>query len=96
MDHPRFGLIPAARTTEAVSKDTELLCLYELKYHEGMPWYQELWRTELDNDFVYGPLGHREAKRNRSEPIAPMITNSDLYKDFYKHAIEVLKLDPRT
>jgi hypothetical protein len=40
MDHPRFGTIPAARTTVRVDKDRELLCHYQWEYHEGGPWYQ--------------------------------------------------------
>lgn len=40
LDHPRFGPIPAARSTENVRQGTELLCLYEMKFHEGQSWYQ--------------------------------------------------------
>lgn len=96
LDHPRFGLIPAARTTEKVDKDRELLCLYEIKYHEGAPWFQELWRRQLDLDFVYGPFGHRGARRNASEAIAPMLTDAKLYGEFERHAAEVLGLEPVT
>lgn len=96
LDHPRFGLIPAARTTEPILKDTELVCLYEMKYDEGAPWYQELWRQEIDSDFIYGPFGHRGTKKNQSEPIQPWLDNGTIYNDFYKHAVEVLKLEPVT
>lgn len=96
MDHPRFGTIPAVRTTERVEKDQELLCLYEIQYHEGAPWFQELWRQELDYDIPIGPFGHRGSKKTAEEPIPVMLTNGTLFQEFYQHAIEVLKLEPHT
>ncbi len=96
LDHPRFGLIPAARVVDSVPEGTELLCMYEYNYHEASPWYQELWRRDIDADFVYGPFGHRGRKRNVSEPIAPSLSNGTLYSNFYRHAVEVLGLDPVT
>lgn len=97
LDHPRFGLIPAARTTETVREGQELLCMYQHEYHHAAPWFQELYRKEIDADFVYGPFGHRRYGRaNESEPIAPWVTNSTLYREFHKYATEVLKLDPNT
>ncbi len=74
----------------------ELLCLYELDYHEGAPWFQELWRKDIDDDSVYGPVGHRGPKKNASEPIEPMLDNATLVRDFYKYAVEELKLEPFT
>ena len=44
VDHPRFGLIPAARTITLVKKDEELLCHYQFPYDIASPWYQEMWR----------------------------------------------------
>ena len=79
-----------------VGKDEEFFCLYEYKYEEGAPWYQELWRKELDGDHIFGPFGHRGSKRNESEIIPPMISNGTLHAEFYKYATEELKLDPHT
>ncbi|TRY70278.1 hypothetical protein TCAL_11546 [Tigriopus californicus] len=96
MDHPRFGTIPAVRTTEKVEPDQELLCLYEIQYHEGAPWFQELWRQELDYDIPIGPFGHRGNKSSPGEPMPVMLSNGTFFQEFYQHAIEVLKLDPQT
>lgn len=96
LDHPRFGTIPAARTTANVAKNEELLCLYEFQYDEGAPWYQELWRREIDNDFIFGPFGHRGSKKSEGEEMVPQLANGTLYKKFYKHAVEVLNLSPLT
>ena len=41
--HPRFGVIPAAITTEKVVQDQEIICNYDLPFEIGSPWYQELW-----------------------------------------------------
>ena len=95
LDHPRFGLIPAARTTESVAAGDELLCNYQQEYDQAAPWFQELYRQQIDRDFVFGPFGHRGNKTvETGEAIRPMLANSSLYKEFYKHAVEVLKLDP--
>ena len=96
LDHPRFGLIPAARSISTIPEGEEIFCSYELKYDEGDPWYQELWRVEKDEDTIWGPFGHRGHKHNLSEPIMPMLANDSLYKEFYAHAVEVLKLEPTT
>ena len=36
----RFGVIPAAVSTATVQPGRELLCHYNVEYHEGAPWYQ--------------------------------------------------------
>ncbi len=96
LDHPRFGLIPAARVVDNVPEGRELLCMYEYEYHLAAPWYQELWRRDIDSDFIYGPFGHRGQRKNTSEPIVPLLSNGTLYNQFYRHAVEVLGLDPVT
>ena len=37
----------------------EILCHYDLQFHEAHPWYQEMWRTEVEYDTPEGPYGHR-------------------------------------
>ena len=37
----------------------EILSHYDLEFHEAHPWYQEMWRTELEYDTPEGPYGHR-------------------------------------
>ncbi len=96
LDHPRFGLVPAARAVDRVPEGRELLCVYEYEYHEAAPWYQELWRAEIDSDSVYGPMGHRGARKNASEPIAPLTANGTFYNEFHRHATQVLGLEPFT
>jgi len=97
LDHPRFGLIPAARVTERLAEGQELLCLYEYNYHEGAPWYQELWRSQIDADFVHGPFGQRgRGRRQSGEPISAMLAEGDLYKQFAEHAVKSLGLKPLT
>ena len=93
LDHPRFGIIPAVRTVVEVDKDSELLCLYEHKFHEGAPWYQDLWKLELDLDRDDVALGTRsEGRTPKGQPIQPMIRDSELYKKFIKYAVDELKL----
>jgi len=89
LDHPRFGLIPAARVVERVTEGAEILCHYEIGYAEGAPWFQELWRREIDGDFVHGPFGHRGAKREGGQPIAAMLTEGELYGQFTQHAAKL-------
>lgn len=57
---------------------------------------QELWRKEVDNDSIDGPFGHRGEKKNVSQAIEPMLSNGTLYAEFYRHAVEVLQLEPVT
>lgn len=95
-NHPRFGLIAAARTIRDVQENEEFLCAYNLEFHEGQPWYQELFRTNVEQDTPEGPYGHREAKKETGQPIQPMLTDTELYKAFFQHATLTLKLDPFT
>ena len=95
LDHPRFGLIPAARSTDNIKEGEEIVCMYEWSYEEAAPWYQELWRKEIDFDHIYGPFGHRgEKHKEGEEPISAWLSNGTLYNEFYKHATEVLHLKP--
>ena len=96
IEHPRLGTIRAARSTEPIPEGEEILCNYQMQYNEAAPWYQELWRREIDSDTTYGPFGTRGGKRNRSEPIEPMLSDHDVYKDFYRHAVETLNLEVLT
>ena len=41
--HPRFGVVPAARTVMEVEENEEIMCNYDLRFEDGSPWYQELW-----------------------------------------------------
>ena len=36
----RFGVIPAAVSTATVPPGRELLCHYNVEYHDGAPWFQ--------------------------------------------------------
>jgi hypothetical protein len=64
-------------------------------------YFQELWRREIDNDFVYGPFGHRGAKSdskdgsNITEHLT-LTTNATLDNEFYEYAVNVLKLETVT
>ena len=95
-NHPRFGLIAAAKSVNEIKAGKEILGYYNLKFHEGQPWYQEMWRTLVDMDTPEGPFGHREHKKIQGQAINPMLTDSQLYKEFYNYAIAELKLDPIT
>lgn len=95
-NHPRFGLIAAAKTIRKVYQNQEFLCDYDLDFHEGQPWYQESFRTDVEADTPEGPFGHREAKKETGLPIQPMLTDPELYKAFLQHATLTLKLDPFT
>ena len=95
-NHPRFGLIAAAKTKVNVQAGQELVCHYNMHFHVGQPWYQEKWRTEVDEDTPEGPFGHRESKKESGLKIQPMLTDVDLYKEFYAYATTTLKLDNMT
>ena len=41
--HPRFGVVPAAKTVAEIGENEEILCNYDFKFEDGSPWYQELW-----------------------------------------------------
>ena len=92
----RFGLIAAAKAIREVKAGSEFICHYNFKFHEGQPWYQEMWRTKVDQDTPEGPFGHREHKKIPGQPISPMLTDSQFYKEFYDHALNVLNLEPLT
>ena len=92
----RFGLIAAAKAIREVKAGSEFICHYNFKFHEGQPWYQEMWRTKVDQDTPEGPFGHREHKKIPGQPISPMLTDSQFYKEFYNHALNVLNLEPLT
>lgn len=95
-NHPRFGMIAAAKSFYEIKRGEEILCNYNLQFHEADPWYQEMWRIEVDLDTPEGPYGHREHKKPEGQPIQPMLVDSDLYKEFTKFAISELKLSPLT
>ena len=48
---------------------------------------------EIDEDWIDGPWGNRGIRRIKGEDIFPMITDSQLYKEFHQYAINVLKLE---
>ena len=89
-------MIAAAKTTMNVRAGQELIAHYNLKFHEGQPWYQEMWRTMVDLDTPEGPFGHREHKKDEGKHIDPMLIDSQIYKEFYNYALTELKLDPFT
>jgi len=94
--HPRFGLLAAVKSLRNIKAGQEILCHYDLQFHEAHPWYQEMWRTEVEYDTPEGPYGHREHRKIPGQTIQPMLVDSDLWKDFLKHVDSVLRLDPHT
>ena len=58
--------------------------------------YQELFRTVVDEDNAEGPYGHREHRKPEGLDILPMLTDSELYKEFYAYAVNDLQLSPLT
>ena len=91
--HPKFGVIPAAKTAVKVSANQELQCHYNLPYFLGKTWYKEGWRTHIDRDWRYEPIGKREGRREVGVAIPPMMDDENLYREFYAHATHVLHLD---
>ena len=49
---------------------------------------------EIDDDWLDGPWGDRGKRKRNGEEILPLLTDSQLYKEFYQYASNVLKLDP--
>ena len=49
--------------------------------------------SDIDDDWMDGPWGSRGKKRNLGEEIPPLLTDSDLYTEFYNHATNVLLLE---
>ena len=49
---------------------------------------------EIDDDWLDGPWGDRGKRKRNGEEILPLLTDSQLYKEFYHYASNVLKLDP--
>ena len=94
--HPRFGLIAAAKSVTEIKAGQEILGHYKLKFHEGPPYYQEIWRTEVEHDTPEGPFGHREHKKPEGLPMPALLTDSALYKKFFHYATTELKLQPFT
>lgn len=91
-----FGYIPTAKSTKYIHKDEEILCPYELPYHDAPEWYKEQWREDVDKDWIFEPLGPREVQRNEGDHIMPFLADEGLYKRFYVHATKKLKLMPTT
>ena len=94
--HPRFGLIAAAKSSRTIAAGQECLCHYNLGFSEGQPWYQELWRTQVDQDTPEGPYGHREPRKPLGQPIQAMLTDTALYKSFLSYATTELNLNTVT
>ena len=94
--HPRFGLIAAAKSIVDIHAGEEILGVYNLKFHEGLPYYQEMWRTEVEKDTPEGPFGHREHKKPEGLPMPALLTDSAVYKDFFQYAVSELNLQPIT
>ncbi len=95
-NHPRFGVIAAAKSSKKIEAGSEILCHYGLQFHEYDLKYQEIWRVELEKDTPEGPFGLRGRKKGQGLPIEAMLADSDLYKKFLIHATEHLKLDHLT
>ena len=94
--HPRFGLIAAAKSSRIIAAGQECLCHYNLGFSEGQPWYQELWRTQVDQDTPEGPYGHREPRKPLGQLIQAMLTDTALYKSFLSYATTELNLNTVT
>ena len=94
--HPRFGLIGAAKSVSEIKAGQEILGRYNLKFNESPPYYQEMWRTEVEGDTPEGPFGHREHKKPEGLPMPALLTDSALYKEFFHFATTELKLQPFT
>ena len=69
---------------------------YGLKPDLCLKPYFILCHADVDNDWIFEPVGPRERKRNEGEHIQPFLTDEELYKRFYVHATKKLKLMPKT
>ena len=94
--HPRFGLIAAIKSNRDISAGEEIICHYNLEFHEAQAWYQESYRTDIEYDTPEGPYGHRESRKKSGQPIQPMLVDSEVYKSFLRYAEMELKLDALT
>ena len=47
----------------------------------------------IDEDWLDGPWGTRGKRKSSGEELFPLVTDSQLYKEFYKYAVDVLKID---
>ena len=52
--------------------------------------------SDVDEDWRDGPWGSRGTKKKLGKEILPLLTDSDLYKEFYNHAVNVLLLENTT
>ena len=91
-----ISILAAAKANRDIEAGEEIICHYNLQFHEAHPWYQEMWRTKVEWDTPEGPYGHREKRKESGLPIQPMLVDSHTYKDFLRHVQTELKLDPFT
>ena len=64
--------------------------------HQGRTVENKFVFSDVDEDWRDGPWGSRGTKKKLGKEILPLLTDSNLYKEFYNYAVNVLLLENTT